>query len=116
MEEIASIIMHANISLEDRKDLIACNIQTLKRFFEGDQLSEMLNLLTKEAENEKIEDIIKTYGRGFEEVYYDGKYEGRLDGKCEVAENLLKKGLDEATVAEYTGLSIKKIIEIKRKH
>ena len=110
MKEIASIIRNANISLDDYNDLAACYVRTFKRFFEGDKLSEMLKFLKKETKDEKIAGIIEKYGNGFDEVYKDGKYEGKLEG----AKNLLLRGFDELFVCECMNLSISKIKKLKR--
>ena len=117
MEEIAFIIRNANIPLETYKDLVACFIQTFKRFFEGDELSEMISLLNKQREKEKIASIIETYGMGFDDVYLDGKYDGKIEGKkegkLETASTLLDRGMDVNTVSEIVGISINEINEFK---
>ena len=42
--------------------------------------------------------------------------EGKLEGKEEVAVNLLKINLNKSTIAETTGLSVKRIQELKEHH
>ena len=116
--EIAQIIRCANISPEDYKKLITCNMQTFKRFFDGDELSEMVSLLQKQTEDRKIVAIVEKYGMGFDEVYKDGKYEGRLEGKLEGkledAKNFLARGIDEEIISQCTGISHEQIKKIKK--
>ena len=50
--------------------------QEIKRFFEGDELSEMMTPLEKQSEDEKIKNILEIYGPGFDDIYRDGKAEG----------------------------------------
>ena len=47
MIEKGYIITHANIPDDDKKDLLACHIQELNRFFESDEISEMISQLEK---------------------------------------------------------------------
>lgn len=110
MIEIAYIIHNANISLEVYEDLIACYIRSFKRFFEGDELSEMLGLLQKETEDEKIAAIVEQYGLGFDEVYKDGIY----DGKLEDARNLLAAGVSEDVIFQCIGISRNDLEKLKR--
>lgn len=116
MQETAFIIHRSKIPHEDYKDLVACFIQTFKRFFEGDELSEMISPLEKETHDEKIANIIETYGWGFDEVYKDGIYKGRIEGKIEIASALLNRGMDVETVSEIVGISITEIKKFKKKH
>ncbi|GAA3401171.1 hypothetical protein ACFFNY_14665 [Paenibacillus hodogayensis] len=40
----------------------------------------------------------------------------RTEGKFEVAQNMLAKGMDIATVAELTGLSAEQLAQLRRTH
>ena len=71
----------------------------------------MISLLNKQREKEKIASIIETYGMGFDDVYLDGKYEGKI----EMASVLLDMGIDEGIVSRGAGISITEIKEFKRK-
>ena len=85
-------------------------------------MSDLLSFREKESEEEKIADIIETFGMGFDEVYKDGKYEGRLEGKLEGiieakledASNLLSMGVDEDIILKCTGISIFELNKLKR--
>ena len=97
-------------------------------------MSDLLSFREKESEEEKIADIIETFGMGFDEVYKDGKYEGRLEGKLEGrlegklegklegiieakledASNLLSMGVDEDIILKCTGISIDELNKLKR--
>ena len=110
MKEIAFIIRNANISSDDYKNLAACYVQTFKRFFEGNELSEMLKFLKKETKDEKIAGIIEKYGYGFDDVYRDGKYEAKIED----AKNLLLRGFDETIICECIKLPITEIKKLKR--
>ena len=84
----------------------------------------MLNIETKRA---KYKNSDPEYGDLFAEIYSDGIIDGRIDGritgiadgiikgKLEVAENLLKNGVDEEIISLNTGLPLDEIKNIKRK-
>ena len=73
-------------------------------------MSEMLGLLQKETEDEKIAAIVEQYGRGFDEVYKDGIY----DGKLEDARNLLAEGVSEDVIFQCIGISRNDLEKLKR--
>ncbi|MDO6355394.1 Rpn family recombination-promoting nuclease/putative transposase [Caloramator sp. CAR-1] len=52
--------------------------------------------------------------KGREEGRMEGRVEGKIEGKKEVAERMLRKGIDVETVAEITGLQITDIEEIRK--
>ena len=121
MKEIIYIVRNANIPQDVYEDLVACFTITLKRFFKGEKLSEMMTLLQKN-EDEKIAAIVDKYGIGFDDVYKDGKYEGRIEGinkgindtKIKNAKNLLAKGISEDIISECIGISITELENLKR--
>ena len=51
-----------------------------------------------------------------EEMRAEGKLEGEIKGKEEVAVNLLKLNLSHAIIAQSTGLAIERIVELKNQH
>ena len=57
---------------------------------------------------------IEGYETGKSEGYASGISDGYASGKIEVARKLLKKNIDIDTIAETTGLSKKKIYELKK--
>ena len=79
----------------------------LYRFF---NYLELIVLDFKEREKVKIAAIIDKYGPGFDEVYWEGKY----DGKIETATNCLKCGLDEDIISSCTGISISELEKLKK--
>ena len=112
MRVICFLIGHAKISDKDFKnDIVVCEIEVLKRFFDKYEMSEMVNMLRDDLENPKVAEIVSKYGRGFEEYYYDGKADDVLD----VAKKGLIEGVDEETISRMTGFSVKQLKQIKRK-
>ena len=112
MKMICFIMGHANIPDDDFKmKIILCEIKVLARFFKQKELSEMIELLKTQTKNTEVERIIQKYGQGFDTIYFDGKY----DNKLEVARNFLEDGFDEKVISKNTGLSINEIKKLKRK-
>ncbi len=109
---VCFLICHTNIPDENfKKNIILCGIKVLERFFAGDELSEMIDMLRCESEIPEIARIIEKYGPGFEVLYFDMKVEAKLED----ARNLLAEGVDEEIISRCTGFSIDQLEEIKRK-
>ena len=94
-----------------KEKLLLCEIKVLERFFTGDELKEMIDMLKCETEIPEIAKVIEKYGVGFDVIYFDGKAAAKL----ETAENFLKAGVDIEIISQCTGFSIDKLKEIKRK-
>ena len=79
----------------------------------------MIEMLKTQTKNSEVQRIIDKYGEGFDVIYFDGKADGKADGiietKFEVARNFLKDGFDEEVISRNTGLSLDQIKNIKRK-
>lgn len=101
----------ANIPDELKAKIALCEMRFLARFFDGEELSEMIGMLKTEMRNPKIARILEVYGPGFDVIYDDGV----TDGKIDVARNLLARGVSEEIISDCTGVSIDEIREIKRK-
>ena len=119
MKFICFLIANSNIPDYDfKKKIILCEIKVLARFFKGDELMEMIDLLKTLTKNPEVERIIEKYGEGFDSIYFDGKAdgfsEGIDEGKLQVARNFLDDGFDEEVVSRNTGISIDKIKNLKR--
>lgn len=111
MRVICFLINNANIPDKNFKnDIFDCEIQVLKRFFEKDELSEMVEMLKLESENPERMRIIEKYGQGYDLFYIDGKY----DAKREIARKGLLQGLDLNIISELTGFSIEYLKKIKK--
>ena len=110
MTEIGYITTHANVPPDAKEDLLACHIQELRRFFEGDEMSEMMVQLEKQSEDEKIREILETYGNGFDDLYRDGIAEE----KFEIAQKLLAEGVSVDIICRCTGVSISELEKLKR--
>ncbi len=116
MKMICYLIGNANIpDVDFKRKLIFCEIKVLARFFKEDELSEMIEMLQTQTKNSEVERIIQKYGEGFDSIYFDGKADGIIDTKLDVARNLLKDGFDEEVISRNTGLSIDQIKDLKRK-
>ena len=128
MELICFLICNANIPDPDfKKDLVLCEIKVLERFFVGDEVKELVDMLKCDTEIPEIAKVIEKYGVGFDVIYFDGKADGFEDGrtkgfsdgknsaKLDITENLLKSGVDELIISQCTGFTIDQIRDIKRK-
>lgn len=128
MSIIIVLMGQANIPNDDFKEkIILCEIRILARFFTGDELSEMIEMLKTQTKNSEVERIIEKYGQGFDVIYFDGKEDGFKDGfkdgfndgfndgKLDVAKNLLAEGLDLNIISRNTGISINELEKLKRK-
>lgn len=112
MNVICFLIAKSNIPDDNfRMKIILCEIKVFARFFKGDELKEMIEMLKTLTKNPEVERIVEKYGEGFDSIYFDGK----ADGKLQVARNLLVDGFDEEVVSRNTGFSIDKIKNLKRK-
>lgn len=112
MKMICFLICHANIPDADlKRRIVLCELHVLERFFAGDELSELINMLRCETKDPKVARIIEEYGPGFDVIYYDGKEDGILES----IEKLLAEGVDEEIISRSLGFSIDQIREIKRK-
>ena len=68
-------------------------------------------MLKTQTNKSEVQRIIDKYGEGFDVIYFDGK----ADGKVDVARNLLKEGVEEEFFSRNTGLSLDQNKNIKRK-
>ena len=110
MTVICFLIGRANISDENFKnDIVLCEKEVLKRFFDEDEMSEMVKMLRDDMENPKVAEIVSKYGRGYEEYYYDGIAEGVL----QTVERGIIEGIDFEIISRMTGFSIRQIKQIK---
>ena len=75
----------------------------------------MIEMLKTQTNKSEVQRIIDKYGEGFDVIYFDGKADGIIENKFEVARNLLKEGVEEEFISRNTGLSIDQIKNIKRK-
>ena len=116
MNVICFLIAKSNIPDDNfRMKIILCEIKVLARFFKGDELKEMIEMLKTLTKNPEVERIVEKYGEGFDSIYFDGKADGVTDGKIQVAKNFLEDGFNEEVVSRNTGISIDKIKNLKRK-
>lgn len=67
--------------------------------------------MTKKTE---VERIVEKYGQGFDSIYFDGKADGIVESKLEIARNFLRDGLNVDIVARNTGLSLNEIKSLKK--
>ena len=67
-----------------------------------------------QTKNPEVERIIQKYGEGFDTIYFDGKADGKLENKLEIARNLLNDGFDEKVISRNTGIPLDKLNEIKK--
>ena len=75
----------------------------------------MIKMLKTQTNTSEVQRIIDKYGEGFDVIYFDGKADGIIENKFEVARNLLKEGVEEEFISRNTGLSLDQIKNIKRK-
>ena len=114
MKLICHLIAKANIPDKDfKKKLILCEIKVLARFFKEKELLEMIELLKTLTKNSEVERIVEKYGQGFDSIYFDGKADGIVESKLEIARNFLRDGFDVDVVVRNTGLSLNEIKSLK---
>ena len=75
----------------------------------------MIKMLKTQTNKSEVQRIIDKYGEGFDVIYFDGKADGIIENKFEVARHLLKEGVEEEFISRSTGLSLDQIKNIKRK-
>lgn len=75
----------------------------------------MIEMLQTQTKNSEVECIIQKYGEGFDSIYFDGKADGIIDTKLDVAKKALNNGIDEEIISRLTGFSIDQIKDLKRK-
>lgn len=111
MKAICVLINHAVIPDKNFKnDIINCEIQVLKRFFDGDELSGMVKMLRLESENPERMRIIEKYGQGYDLLYFDAQYETRLED----AKSFIRCGVDLEIISKALGYSIEFLEKIKK--
>ncbi len=111
MMVICFLINNANIPDKNFKnDIFDCEIQVLKRFFEKEELSEMVEMLKLESENPERMRIIEKYGQGYDLFYFDGKYDARLEM---VIKGILNGG-DLEFLSKISGFSIEYLKKLKK--
>ena len=116
MKIICVLIGNANIpDIDFKKKIILCEIKVFARFFNENEISEMIEMLQTQTKNSEVERIIKKYGQGFDTIYFDGKADGIIETKIDVVKNSLVNGIDEEIISKLTGLSLDQIKNIKRK-
>ena len=86
----------------------------------------MINMLKSEIKDPKVAQIIEKFGPGLDVYYLGGKQDGYAEGydeghseghfeaQIDIANNILKSGVNEEIVAEYTKLPLSKIQQLKR--
>ena len=110
MKVICFLIGHVNIfDVNFKNKIVFCEKEVLKRFFDEDEMSEMVKMLRDDMENPKVAEIVSKYGRGYEEYYYDGIAEGVL----QTVERGIIEGIDFEIISRMTGFSIRQIKQIK---
>ena len=139
MSKIIVLIGKLNFkSAELREKTVKCTCVFLKRFFRDEELDEMINMLRSEVKDPKVAQIIEKFGPGLDVYYLGGKQDGYAEGHSKgyneghtegyneghteghdeaqivIAKNILKKGVSEDIVADYTKLPLSKIKQLKR--
>ena len=110
-----------------KEKIILCEVKVLNRFFNDNELSEMIEMLKAKTKNPEVERVIEKYGLGFDVIFFDGKAKGFDEGfdegfddgvskrNHEIAKNLIAEGCDEEFISRSTSLSINEIRKLKRK-
>ena len=58
--------------------------------------------------------LIEALEKEKREIYGWGKFDGKFKIKIEVARKILAKGFDLSLIAEMTGLTLEKILQLKQ--
>jgi len=120
-------ILRKDSSKEQQKIFKAWLVNILRNRFK-DNIDTNINKLLKETSELEVEDMVSNLGktiergfktseqRGIKQGIKQGIDKGIEQGKEETAVNLLKLGIDTEIIAKGTGLSLEKILELKKKY
>jgi hypothetical protein len=111
MKIVIDLMGNVNYPSPDLKEKIFLREKkVLARFFAGEELSEMSDMLKSVSKNPEIARKIEEYGPGYDGIYLDGRFDGKLD----VARKLLVMEVDEQIISESTGIPIVELEKIKK--
>lgn len=120
-------ILRKYSSKEQQKIFKAWLVNILRNRFKNN-VETNINELLKQTSELDVEDMISNLGntiekgfktseqRGIKQGIEQGIDKGIEQGKEETAVNLLKLGIDTEIIAKGTGLSLEKILELKKKY
>ncbi len=110
------IVLMGNIeypSPDLKEKIFLCEKMVLARFFTGEELIEMIDMLKSVSKNPEIARKIKEYGPGYDGIYLDGRADGFSNAKHEHARKLLAKDVDVEIISDCIGISIDELEKIK---
>ena len=93
-----------------KEKIFLCEKMVLARFFTGEELIEMIDMLKSVSKNPEIARKIKEYGPGYDGIYLDAIF----DTKREYASKFLAEGVDVEIISRCTGISIEELEKIKK--
>ena len=131
LELTTDILANAEIPQEDYDRMVLCHVIMLYRFFTEDEVLNMIDIIESKMSDPKVIEAIDKYGFEMGLFYLDqmavarvegrnegiskGRADGIADDKKEIAGNLIAMGCDDEFISQGTGLSIKKVAEIRKK-
>ncbi|AJA46777.1 putative transposase [Clostridium pasteurianum DSM 525 = ATCC 6013] len=107
-------ILRKDSSKEQQKIFKAWLVNILRNRFK-DNIDTNINKLLKETSELEVEDMVSNLGKTIERGFKTSEQRGIEKGKEETAVNLLKLGIAEEIIAKGTGLSLEKILKLKKK-
>lgn len=96
-----------------KEKIFLCEKMVLARFFTGEELIEMIDMLKSVSKNPEIARKIKEYGPGYDGIYLDGRADGFSNAKHEHARKLLAKDVDVEIISDCIGISMDELEKIK---
>ena len=101
---------------ENKLETLAQFVDTYTDIENDPEASRELYSLMNLEENKEASMLLTMFEkRGLKQGRVEGREEGRLEAKIEDAKKMIEKGITNADIRDITGLSIKKIQELRKK-
>ncbi len=115
----SNLLVNAVIPDKDfHRELIACQLKMLQRFFKKEERKEIEKMINFKAEKYGIEPNVTGIEEEINLAYLDGEREGFDEGfdesKIDTAKNFIKLGVDDEIIAEGTGLELEEVKKLKK--
>ena len=103
---------------EFHRELIACQLKMLQRFFKKEERKEIEKMINFKAEKYGIEPNVTGIEEEINLAYLDGQREGFDEGfdesKIDTAKNLIDSDCDDDFIVKITGLDLEDITKLKK--
>jgi hypothetical protein len=115
MKTTSNLLVNAVIPDKDfHRDLIACQLKMLQRFFKKEERKGIEKMINFKAEKYGIGPNVTGIEEEINLAYLDGEREGFDESKIDTAKNLINLGVDDEIIAEGTGLELEEVKKLKK--